>query len=329
MVPRRRWLATGLFWVVAMPGPVGQAFQARTTTPGREFAVVAYLPDYRLDRVDPRRAVGVTDLVYFSIEARDNGSVDARRLSDRALKMLKRFKQENGTRVHVAVGGWGRSGGFARLSQDARARGRLVADLVQLCEKHGLDGVDLDWEHPQNDAENAGYATLLAELKSAFTPRKLLLSAALADWQDPGPKAYQALDRIHVMAYDHDGPRHSTFDQARADALTFVNRGVPRSKLCLGLPFYGRLSTNSQVESSYADILAKDHPQASADEAGGFFFNGPDTIARKTRFAHDEGLGGVMIWELGQDASGKDSLLDAIRRASHQTVVPPESRRQP
>ena len=319
MVFLRQRLALGLVLAVAAVGAPGRALRAQGAVAPRRpaFVVVAYLPDYRLDRVDPRRAVGVTDLVYFSIEARADGSIDARRLSDKALKILERFKKENGTRVHVAVGGWGRSGGFARLSQDARARARFVGELVQLCEKHGLDGVDLDWEHPQNDPENAGYAALLAELKTAFAPRKLLLSAALADWQDPGPRAYQALDRIHVMAYDHDGPRHATFDQAKADALTFVERGVPRSKICLGLPFYGRRSTDSQVESSYAEILARHHPQASADEAGGFAFNGPETIARKTRFAHDEGLGGVMIWELGQDASGADSLLKTIVRAEH------------
>ena len=72
-------------------------------------------------------------------------------------------------------------------------------------------------EHPANKAEEESYATLLADLKEAFEPKKLLLTVALADWQNPGPKAYKAVDRIHVMAYDHGGPRHSTFEHAKAD----------------------------------------------------------------------------------------------------------------
>lgn len=37
------------------------------------------------------------------------------------------------------------------------------------------------------------------------------------------------------------------------------------------------------------------------DFAGNFFFNGPATVRRKAAFAAQEGLAGVMIWEIGQD----------------------------
>jgi hypothetical protein len=50
------------------------------------------------------------------------------------------------------------------------------------------------------------------------------------------------------------------------------------------------------------------------DEVAGYFFNGPDTIRRKVRMARAAGLGGVMIWEVGQDFHPADerSLLRAI-----------------
>jgi GH18 family chitinase len=38
--------------------------------------------------------------------------------------------------------------------------------------------------------------------------------------------------------------------------------------------------------------------------------NGPATIAKKTELSKSHG--GIMIWELGQDASGDDSLLKVI-----------------
>lgn len=45
------------------------------------------------------------------------------------------------------------------------------------------------------------------------------------------------------------------------------------------------------------------------------YYNGPDTIADKTRYAI-ENLGGVMVWELTQDTTVADkSLLQAIGRS--------------
>ena len=53
-------------------------------------------------------------------------------------------------------------------------------------------------------------------------------------------------------------------------------------------------------------------PDPGADEAGGYYFNGVATIRHKTRYAIDQGLNGVMIWEIGQDTQDHTSLLLAI-----------------
>jgi len=54
-------------------------------------------------------------------------------------------------------------------------------------------------------------------------------------------------------------------------------------------------------------------PEPHVNEIDNLFFNGPELIRRKTEFALEAGLGGVMFWELGQDASGTESLLGVIR----------------
>ena len=46
-----------------------------------------------------------------------------------------------------------------------------------------------------------------------------------------------------------------------------------------------------------------------------YYFNGIDTIRKKTAFARSQGLGGVMIWNLGQDTDDASSLLRAIHAA--------------
>ena len=91
--------------------------------------------------------------------------------------------------------------------------------------------------------------------------------------------------------------------------------GVPAEMQLLGLPFYGRQITNRKNALTYAEIKVRFRPKRGQDEAGGYYFNGPDTIAKKVKLAKERGLSGVMIWEIGQDAKGKDSLLKEVALA--------------
>ena len=70
---------------------------------------------------------------------------------------------------------------------------------------------------------------------------------------------------------------------------------------------------DAKTEMTYAEIVRKYKPAPEVDEAGDVYFNGIETIRQKTRYAREKGLGGVMVWELGQDADGKASLLGAVR----------------
>ncbi|HVX62075.1 MAG TPA: glycoside hydrolase family 18 protein [Pirellulales bacterium] len=296
----------------AEPEPAPSSQQTRES-----FCVVGYLPEYRLDAFELSSSA-LTDLIFFSLEPGPNGDINSQSLTPDALKKLQAVKQRNKLRLLATVGGWGRSKGFAPMATDARTRKQFIENLVRFCLQNEFDGIDFDWEHPENQKEEQAYADLIVETHQAFRPRGLLVTVALAAWQRVEPRALAAADRIHLMAYDHDGPKHSTPQRARADVEQLMKRGARREKICLGLPFYGRDMANRGQTMTYAQILARYKPQPAADEAGGIYFNGPETIRQKTRYARDEGLAGVMIWELGQDAPGDDSLLRAIRQ------VPPK-----
>ncbi len=281
--------------------------------PAREFAIVGYLPDYRT--LDPAWGSYVTDVVYFSASLRPSGELNTARLDAQTLAALREMSAVYGTRVFIAVGGWERSQNFAAVATDPELRARAAQAITTYCLENGLDGVDFDWEFPENAAESAGYVALLAEVRQAFAPHHLRVSVALAGWQDLGDELYTAVDRIHVMAYDHDG-RHSTFEQAAGDIQAFLERGAPPEKLLLGVPFYGRSLSHWDTAFTYAEIVAHHHPASDVDEAGGIYFNGITTVRRKTRYALEQQLGGVMIWELGQDTSDDTSLLRAIEQAT-------------
>jgi GH18 family chitinase len=277
--------------------------------------VVGYLPEYRLESFDPEQAKYLTDLIYFSAEAEPTGELTKKRLRPETLQALRQIKEAHKVRLLLCVGGWGRSKGFAELAASAPSRQRFASALTEFCSEQRFDGVDLDWEHPKGESEQKNWAALLSEIQTAFQPRRLLLTVAVAGWQGLPADAVAAVDRIHLMAYDAKG-RHSTPEFAEADVGRLIKKEVPPEKVCLGLPFYGRGVDDRSKTLTYAQLVRKYQPAADVDEVDGVYFNGLRTVERKTKYALDRKLAGVMVWEVGQDTKDEHSLLRAIHRVA-------------
>ncbi len=201
------------------------------------------------------------------------------------------------------------------MTADSKTRKKFVEKIAEYVHENKLNGVDFDWEFPQNEAEFHNYISLLEEVKTDFGPKGLTVSVALSPDSDFPLKEYAVVDRIHIMSYDRQ-PHHSTYEQTVQDLQKFIDAGIPRKKLVLGVPFYGRAISPSYTEEAYTDIMAKYHPAPGVDEINGIYFNGVDTIKRKTCLAINEKIGGVMIWELAQDTRDDTSLLKSIRQAA-------------
>lgn len=273
--------------------------------------LVGYLPYWAVPKLEVGRYPGLTDLILFSGEPRADGSLDATRL-DRTPWEKVASVRASGVRVHLCLGGWGRSRHFAAVTADPKRRARLVAETARLCAERGLDGVDLDWEHPKGSAQLAAYGQLVDELKAALAARKGEVTVTLAGAAQLPPGGGRRADRVQLMAYDLPG-RHATMEAAVARAEALLAAGVPADRLVLGVPFYGRGVTERDRTLSYREILARHRPKPSQDDADGLHFNGPATMARKATWVRQRGLAGVMAWELTQDAEGEPSLLRALR----------------
>ena len=275
-----------------------------------QFAVVGYLPEYRVESIDAERLRAVTDLVYFGLVPSADGELPSPPVKPDVLRKLHEFKRAADCRLLICVGGAGRSAGFARLATNDAARRRFINSLLAACRSHGFDGVDYDWEHPQDAAETAAYVRLLAETRAAFQKPQLLVTVAQAAWQDLGKPAYAAVDRVHLMSYDHDFPQ-ATLEKSKADVDRLIRWGCPPEKIVLGVPFYGR--NRRRRARTYRELISTRRPAADLDQLDGYAFNGRTTIQAKIDLALDRRLGGLMIWELGQDAVNKEqSLLRAI-----------------
>lgn len=231
-----------------------------------------------------------------------------------------------------------------------------------------FDGIDIDWEYPVacglscgTPADNANYTALLAEFRRQLDAVRpgLLLTVAVGAGIDKvrvtDPAAYHPyLDFINVMTYDFHGAwdpqtnHHSALFDSPADPSTgdqklynsndameaFLSRGVPASKLNLGIGYYGRgwtgvASGNNGLYKSasgaapgtyeagiedwkvlknlawpgYTDTVAK----ATWISNGTTFwsFDTPAMVTEKMGYVKAQGLGGAFFWEFsGDDAQG-------------------------
>ena len=84
----------------------------------------------------------------------------------------------------------------------------------------------------------------------------------------------------------------------------------------MGVPFYAQPENPKSKQISYDTIIENNPINAESDtvilNGKTYYYNGEETIKKKTKLALDQGLGGMMMWELGQDAEGPYSLTQAI-----------------
>ena len=275
------------------------------------FRIVAYLPDYRVAAIDPTLMAYVTDVIFFSAQPTPQGGIDDASLTPAIKAKLWDGKRRYHLRLRVALGGADRSGGFGPMALDPVKRTRFVHALTQFCLHNKFDGADYDWEFPKGQAEEAAFMALLVETKRAFLPHHLRLSMAMAPWQEITSAAAAAVDEFNLMTY-YDEAHRAALPHAEDDLRGLLSKGMPPQKVFLGMPFYGESLADANVTPPYADIIRQYRPAPGVDEVGGLAFNGRDTVRAKTRYALAQGLGGVMIWEIGQDATGAASLARAI-----------------
>ena len=298
-------------WIVLCCALVAIAVTAGAAEPDQAAPVVAgYLPWYRMQGFTAERVGPVTDLIYFGIEPTKAGGFPDKPIPEATLTTLQSIRSATGCRLLLCVGGGGRSDGFPALV-DRRTRAAFVSRLCTYCTEHRFDGVDYDWEHPASDAEFAVYIELVKETRAGLAAGALL-TVAQSPFKDLGPGMYEAVDRIHVMSYNHHFPQARMEDSSN-DVARMLRFGCPREKLVLGVPFYAR--DREGKSKTYADLVRLAGRAPESDEFRGFSFNSRRTIRDKVDYVRSENLAGIMIWELGQDTTDEaTSLLRVIER---------------
>ncbi|MFF8535414.1 glycosyl hydrolase family 18 protein [Streptomyces sp. SAS_267] len=267
-----------------------------------------------------------------------------------------------------SFGGWTWSGGFAQAAANPAAFAQSCYNLVEDPRWADVfDGIDIDWEYPNacglscDSSGAAAYKNLMQALRAKFGTSNLVTAATTADGTSGGKidaadyaGASQYVDWYNVMSYDFfgafaaQGPTapHSPLTSysgiptpgfTTADAIAkFKSKGVPASKLLIGIGFYGRgwtgvtqsapggtatgpaAGTYEQGIEDYK-VLKTSCPSTGLVAGTAYAYCGnnwwsydtPATIGTKMSWAKSQGLGGAFFWEFSGDTSNGE-LVSAI-----------------
>jgi len=279
-----------------------------------------------------------------------------------------------GRKILLSFGGASESGAFPGVTADSVLRHTFVANVVSRVTTYGYDGADMDWEGPSTNMEKANEVLLMKDLRAAFqeVDPDLLITMAVGptnwsgQWHDfTSLQLY--VDWFGAMTYDfhggwssqsgHNAPLYApagNVDGSVAQGITYLQqtRGIPGSKITLGLPFYGKRfqstglyqSQTSATDLFYADVVGDMNSgwQYAWDNVSQVpyltspahtqldTFDDSLSLALKCAYAKSRDLAGVMIWALGEDiVNGTQPLLEAVGNAMSMSLGFPARTQSP
>ncbi|MEA9414022.1 glycosyl hydrolase family 18 protein [Flavobacterium sp. PL02] len=285
--------------------------------------VIAYIPNW-IDLNAFSSSVQYSKLTHINI-AFENPDANGYLSFNSGSNTIIQAAHAQNVKVFVSLGGGSVSEGGAirdnyfNLIKSAN-RTAFIQKIYDYVVAHNFDGVDMDLEGP---AINSDYGGFVIALAAKLHANGKLITAALSEGYGGAnvpSSTFAAFDWINIMAYDATGPwapgspgQHSPYSMAVNQFNYWTGRGLPASKAIIGLPFYGYgFGSYANQGISYANIVNTYPGAENTDQvASTIYYNGIPTIKQKTTFAI-QNAGGVMIWELSQDAVGSKSLLTAI-----------------
>ncbi|KAG5889208.1 hypothetical protein JTB14_033286 [Gonioctena quinquepunctata] len=299
------------------------------------------------------------DPITFKMVSND----DAYDVIQGGYRAITSLKQKNpDLKVLISLGG-SKEGGSPRFSSmvsNARKRRTFIRSAITFIKQYDFDGIDIHWEYP--GAEELGgqvtdkefFSSFLDELSEIFRQKGWVLALSapasrfrVEDGYEPS-KLEKIVDFVSVQAYDFHTDREPVADHfanlyARPDdtglniflsvdyAIQYwLRQGLPRSKIVLGIPFFGRsftLQYSNETDIGAAikgpgregfytqtpgllayfeicDMILNEGWFRSHDASGSpIIINGgqwvgyddAESIKRKVDYAKEQGLGGVSV----------------------------------
>ncbi|KUI52797.1 Sporulation-specific chitinase 2 [Cytospora mali] len=175
---------------------------------------------------------------------------------------------DNGTKVCMAIGGWGDTAGFRLGAATEESRALYAANIAATLDRLGYECIDIDWEYPAGNgydykqipnsdltSEIETYPLLLSAIKSAIGDKELSIAVPglerdmIAFTAEQVPKIDAAVDFVNVMTYDLMNRRdtstkhHTDINGSLAAIDAYIERGMTPYKMNMGIAFYAKYFT--------------------------------------------------------------------------------------
>lgn len=257
----------------------------------------------------------VTGVIVFQVGVSNSGELTGKEdvNFNSWLEKIKAGRDKYNPHAQIILGVAHCAPGMVTCTANAALRVKLAESMAAFAKEKGFDGIDIDWEHPENATQWANYELFLRELKPRAYAVGATVSIAFARFSGPTKGVMSLLDYVNSMTYDNAG-EHSTMQQAMDDVEWCRNEAkLPDYKIISGLPFYSHDcegTRNWDAARSWGNIM-NDNP-ALYDNPGNnnfnyngvrHYFNNVALLIQKGQWLKDQKLGGVMIWSSDHDVA--------------------------
>jgi chitinase len=300
-----------------------------------EVMINGYIPDWLSSGVYSSFDYANMTIAYFAFVVCDaNGNLNSGGTTkENKMATVISSAHAVGTKVYLSFGGGAYYGSqvFYDMARIESSRKEFAHQVKDFCLAKGFDGFDVDWEGLGNASEGLAHEALMKTLKDTLHSVGLGLAVTVQQGANAASNfTYTGInqaDLVQIMSYDATGTwsgspvgQHSSYSFAE-DGINYwsTTRGIAKSKLVLGVPFYGYKFGSTIQTITYKSIISN-YPTISDDVDyidngvyNGTYFNGYQTLIDKISMAYTKNIPGIMIWEMSQDASGSQSLLTRMK----------------
>ncbi len=263
----------------------------------------------------------ITDLCYFSARVNAKGQIVGE-YEPPAIKL------KNSIRHHIVIAV---IDNYALLhfilNPDLPVRKNFISDVCRIASK--FDGVQIDFEAVAS-SDATWFFSFLTELRANLDKSKMLSIALparktrIADAYDY-PSIAAIVDRVIVMAYDQHWSGSNPGPVAGLswcrEVADFAKSFIPKDKLIMGLPLYGRSwqdkNFNKSVHYKHVEeIIKAANIQPRYDPENGAYFEYEETVKVRVYYIDERSvfdrlklyssmaIENVAFWRIGQGPRG-------------------------
>ncbi|MCX6297335.1 MAG: glycosyl hydrolase family 18 protein [Bacteroidetes bacterium] len=293
---------------------------------------------------------GLTDLCYFSYDV-NSATGAATSTHGWSTATVVTTAQANGVNVSLCATLF--SGHTAFLASST-SKQTLITNLINLVSTRGAHGVNIDFEGmgaSNKAAFTAFMIDLCTQMHAAIPGSEVSIALYSVDWSGvfDMPALNPYVDLFIIMGYDYyysgsttAGPEdplynfQTSYNYTLTKSITYyLNQGASKSKLLLGLPYYGRewATTAATVPSSttgtgtntvffntfkanssgyysthHWDVnsFSSWYPSVRAGVNWQCFVDDAYAMNKRFDIVNQRGIGGIGIWALGYDDGYND-----------------------